>query len=370
MPVRESLRAARTHGATGWQRKVQAYRVEIVTDRYSRQVLFSGIGAAGQEKVRRGRILLVGCGALGSVVAEILVRAGIGRITIADRDYIEESNLQRQALFTEEDCRSGLPKAVAAARHLRAINSSVDIYPEVLDVRASTIEALVRDQDIILDGTDNFETRYLLNDASLRWNIPWVYGACVGAYGMSVAFIPHVTPCLRCILPLLPPPGSSPTCDTVGVIGPIVHVVGALESAEALKLLTGQRNQLNRKLVTMDLWTNQLAAMDLSAQKPDSDCPACGQGKLDFLDGLHEGHADMLCGRNAVQISRLVPRPVDLEAVVKRLSELGPVTHNEFLLRAKIGELELALFRDGRAIVKGTQDFGEARRVYSRFIGD
>ncbi len=343
---------------------------EIVTDRYSRQVLFNGIGPAGQEKIRRGRILLVGCGALGSVIAEILVRAGIGSITIADRDYIEESNLQRQALFTEEDCRSGLPKAIAAARHLRAINAAVDIRPEVVDVRASTIELLVRDRDIILDGTDNFETRYLLNDASLRWNVPWIYGACVGAYGMSLAFVPRVTPCLRCILPLLPSPGSSPTCDTVGVIGPIVHIVGALESAEALKLLTGQGELLNRRLVTVDLWANRLSTMDLSDKRPDENCEACGRGKLEFLDGLHEGHADMLCGRNAVQISRLVPRPVDLQPIAKRLSELGPVTQNEFLLRAKIGEFELALFRDGRAIVKGTQDIGEARRVYSRLIGD
>ena len=341
-----------------------------MNERYSRQILFSGIGASGQEKIGLGRILLVGCGALGSVIAEILVRAGIGRITIADRDYIDESNLQRQALFTEEDCRSGLPKAIAASRHLRAINSSVDVHPEVLDVRASTIEALVREQDLILDGTDNFETRYLLNDASLRWDKPWVYGACVGAYGMSVAFVPHVTPCLRCILQLLPPPGSSPTCDTVGVIGPIVHVVAALESVEALKLLTGQRDLLNRKLITMDLWGNRFATMDLSAQKPDPECPACGQGRLEFLDGLHEGHADMLCGRNAVQISRAVPRPVDLGPIAKRLSELGSVTHNEFLLKAKIGECEIALFRDGRAIVRGTQDIGEARRIYSRFIGN
>jgi adenylyltransferase/sulfurtransferase len=341
-----------------------------VNDRYSRQTLFSGIGAAGQERIGRGRILLVGCGALGSVIAEILVRAGIGRITIADRDYIEESNLQRQSLFTEEDCRSGLPKAIAAASHLRAINSLVDVRPEVLDVRSSTIEALVQDQDIILDGTDNFETRYLINDASLRWDIPWVYGACVGAYGMSVAFIPRVTPCLRCILQFLPPPGSSPTCDTVGVIGPIVHIVAALESTEALKLLAGQRDQLNRKLVTIDLWENRFVSMDLAAQKPDHECPACGQGRLEFLEGLHEGHAGMLCGRNAVQISRAVPRPVDLAPIAKRLSEVGSVTHNEFLLKAKIGEFEIALFRDGRAIVKGTQDIGEARRVYSRFIGD
>ncbi len=345
-------------------------RVETLTDRYSRQVLFSGIGAAGQAKIRRGRILLVGCGALGSVIAEILVRAGVGSITIADRDYVEESNLQRQSLYTEEDCRRGLPKAIAAAGHLRAINSSVEVRPQVLDVRSSNIEELVLGQDVVLDGTDNFETRYLLNDASLRWNIPWVYGACVEAYGMSVAFVPHVTPCLRCILQLLPPPGSSPTCDTMGVIGPIVHVVGALESTEALKLLTGQMDLLNRKLITMDLWANRVATMDLSAQKPDCDCPACGRGQLEFLDGLHEGHADMLCGRNAVQISRLVPRPVDLEPIARRLSELGSVTRNEFLLKAQIGEFELALFRDGRAIVKGTQDIGEARRVYSKFVGD
>lgn len=338
--------------------------------RYSRQILFSGIGASGQDRIGRGRVLLVGCGALGSVIAEILVRAGVGSILIVDRDFVEESNLQRQSLFTEEDCRLGLPKAVAAAAHLRSMNSSVDIRAEVVDVRASTIEALVTDRDLILDGTDNFETRYLLNDASLRWEKPWVYGACVGAYGMSLAFVPHVTPCLRCILRLLPPPGSSPTCDTVGVIGPIVHYVAALESVEALKLLTGRQDLLNKKLTTMDLWANRFGTMDLSGQEPDPECPACSQCKLEFLDGLHEGYADMLCGRNAVQISRAVPRPVDLEQIAKRLSQAGIVTQNEFLLRTRIGELDVALFRDGRAIVKGTQDIGEARRVYSRFIGD
>jgi len=364
-----SARAVRSRIASGRSR-FQGDQAGIVDQRYSRQILFGGIGASGQEKLGRSRVLLVGCGALGSVIAEILVRAGVGSISIADRDFVEDSNLQRQSLFTEEDCRLGLPKAVAAEGHLRSINSSVEVRAEVLDVRASTIEALVRDQDLILDGTDNFETRYLLNDASLRWGKPWVYGACVGAYGMSVAFVPHVTPCLRCLLQLLPPPGSSPTCDTVGVIGPIVHFVAALESVEALKLLSGRQDLLNRKLITMDLWANRFGTMDLSGQNPDPECPACGQGKLEFLDGLHEGHADTLCGRNAVQISRAVPRPVDLEQIAKRLSEAGTVTQNQFLLKTRIGDFDIALFRDGRAIVKGTQDIGEARRIYSRFIGD
>jgi len=342
----------------------------MISERYSRQVLFQGIGRQGQERIQNSRVLIVGCGALGSVCAEILVRAGVGSVTIADRDYVDESNLHRQSLFTEGDWREGLPKAIAAVRHLHAINSSTSIRAEVTDVRAATIEPLIAGQAAILDGTDNFETRYLLNDASLRWNIPWVYGACVGAYGMSLAFLPHRTPCLRCLLELMPPPGSSPTCDTVGVIGPVVHLVAALESAEALKLLSGRVDQINRRLVTMDLWHNQSTFLDLSKRGPDPDCPACGRGRLEFLDGTMEARTEVLCGRNAVQITRPVPRPVEFDTIAARLAPQGTVTHNDYLLKACAGGFEIALFRDGRAIIRGTRDIEEARGIYSRFIGD
>ena len=338
-------------------------------ERYSRQILFQPIGVAGQEQLRRSRVLLVGCGALGSVVAEILTRAGIGRLTIADRDYVDESNLQRQSLYSEADCRDGLPKAVAAARRLQQINSQVELVEKVLDVNARSIESLVREQDLILDGTDNFETRFLINDASIRWEIPWIYGACVAAYGLCLAFVPGKTPCLRCVLGQLPDPGSAPTCDTSGVIAPIVHWVAALQAAEAMKILTGNAEQLSRKLITMDLWENRFSSMDLSGLHRNAECSACGQRKFEFLQGRYEGQAQALCGRNAVQIWRSGTRQSDLKPIAERLAKLGPVSYNDFLLRATLEGFEIALFKDGRSIIRGTQDVEEARRIHSRFIG-
>ena len=341
-----------------------------VTDRYSRQTLYRNIGTEGQEKLGRSRVLLVGCGALGSVAAEILVRGGVGKLTIADRDYIEESNLQRQALFTEADAREGLPKAVAAARHLAQINNSVSVVAQVVDVNSRTIESLVDNQDLIVDGTDNFEARYLLNDASVKWNLPWVYGACVGAYGLCLAMIPGQTPCLRCLLGQLPAPGSAPTCDTVGVIGPIVHLVAAMESAEALKILTGHADQVNRKLTGVDLWENQVMTMDLTGVERMSGCPTCVERRFEFLDGEHETQTQTLCGRNSVQISRSEPRPLDFGPIAKRLAAVGSVKCNDYLLRANVEGFEIAVFRDGRSIVHGTRDADEARRVYAKFIGN
>jgi molybdopterin/thiamine biosynthesis adenylyltransferase len=338
-------------------------------ERYSRQILFREIGAEGQARLAKSRVLLVGCGALGSVIAEVLVRAGVGHITLVDRDYIDSSNLQRQSLYTEADCRGGLPKAVAAVRHLKEINSSVDLAGVVEDVRASTISGLVSGKDLILDGTDNFETRYLLNDAGLKWGIPWTYGACVGAYGVCMTIIPGVTPCLRCVMRQLPSAGSSPTCDTVGVIGPVVHLVAAFETAEALKILTGQLEDLNRNLVAIDLWENRLSAVNVRNQR-DPACPACGEGRYEFLSGEREMRAETLCGRNAVQIWANQAGTVDLLAIADRLGAVGSVTANTFLVKADLGDREVAVFRDGRAIVRGTQDTGEARRLYSRFVGN
>jgi adenylyltransferase/sulfurtransferase len=241
---------------------------------------------------------------------------------------------------------------------------------KVLDVNASTIESLVQNQDLILDGTDNFETRYLINDASQKWRIPWIYGACVGAYGLSVAFLPGATPCLRCILEHLPPPGSSPTCDTSGIIGPIVHLVAALQSAEALKILTGNAQQLSGKLISMDVWENQILSLDLENFQRDPDCPACGRGRLEFLNGEQEGRAQHLCGRDAVQIRRATPQSIDFQSIAERLNRLGEVTYNEFMLRAVIEDYEIALFADGRGIVRGTQDVDEAKRIYARYVGN
>jgi adenylyltransferase/sulfurtransferase len=339
-------------------------------NRYSRQILFSGIGAQGQEKIGRSRVLLVGCGALGSVLAEIMTRAGVARLTLADRDYVDETNLQRQSLYTEADCESGLPKAAAARNHLAAINSVVELVPEILDVNSGTISALVPGHDLILDGTDNFETRFLLNDASLKWQVPWIFGACVGAYGMCMAFLPGSTPCFRCVLEQLPPLGSSPTCDTAGIIAPIVHVVAAHQAAEALKVLTGNTNRLNRRLMSFDLWENQAVGFSLAEEERNPDCPACGRREFEFLDGKHEGRAQLLCGRDAVQIHRAGGSAADFKSIAERLAPLGSVSFNEYLLKADLGSFEIALFRDGRGIVRGTQDVDEARRVYAKFIGN
>ncbi len=341
----------------------------MMNERYSRQILFPGIGADGQRKLFESRVLLIGCGALGTVIAEILARAGVGHLTLVDRDYIDESNLQRQSLYTEEDCRSGLPKAAAAAAHLAEINSGITLVPEILDVNSITMASLMPGQDLMLDGTDNFETRFLINDASLKWNVPWIYGACVGAHGMCVAFVPGATPCFRCILEQLPPPGSSPTCDTAGIIGPIVHVVAALECAEALKILTGRRERINGKLVNVDLWENRISTLNLAPLQKNSDCTACGKGVFEFLEGKHESRSQALCGRDAVQIYRAAPSPVDFKTIAERLASLGSVTYNEFLLRAVLDGFEIALFRDGRGIVRGTQDLDEAKRVYAKYIG-
>lgn len=342
---------------------------KVPESRYSRQIIFSGIGPEGQAALRRSHVLLVGCGALGSVIAEILVRAGVGALAVADRDYVDETNLQRQSLFTEEDCRQSLPKAVAAARRLRAINSDVEIAEHVVDVNPETIEPLARPADLILDGTDNFETRFLLNDAALAWEKPYVYGGCVGAYGLSIAVIPGRTPCLRCLLEQMPPPGSAPTCDTVGVIGPIVHLVAALETAEALKILTGNLKKVNRRLVSVDLWENRLLSLDLSGMGANPDCPACGRRRFEFLEGERRTRTDSLCGRNAVQVRPAGSANLDLAPIAQRLALQGRVNVNEFLLRADLGEFEIALFRDGRAIIRGVHDADEAKRLYARFIG-
>jgi adenylyltransferase/sulfurtransferase len=351
-------------------RRYPHVNIHDVGDRYSRQVLFQGIGKEGQERLRTSRVLLVGCGALGTVIAEILVRAGVGQLSVVDRDFIDESNLQRQSLFTEADWRASLPKAVAAAHHLREINSQVEIRGSVADVRATTVESLVDSQDLILDGTDNFETRFLLNDVSVKYSVPWVYGACVGSYGICLPVLPGETPCLRCLIELLPPPGSSPTCDTAGILGPIVHVVAAFEAAEALKILTGNLKKVSRRLINIDVWDNRMSHLDLASQGRNPGCPACGKRDFEFLRGDHEDRSAVLCGRNAVQIWREKSQPADLSAIAERLAASGNVTLNDYLLRAVVDGFEFTLFKDGRAIIRGTQDVEMARGLYSSYVGN
>jgi adenylyltransferase/sulfurtransferase len=335
--------------------------------RYSRQELFDGLGREGQARVRQARVLVVGAGALGSALAEMMVRTGVGELRLVDRDYVEASNLQRQSLYDEEDAERGLPKAVAAEARLRRINSDVRVAGIVADLGADNAPELLRGTDLVLDGTDNFETRFLLNDLCVREGIPWVYGACVGAYGLALAVRPGVTPCLRCVLQEMPAPGSGPTCDTAGVIAPIVHVVAGLQAAEALKLLAGRTEVLLPGLVTIDLWTGLFSVMDLAAHKPS--CPACVEGRYEYLAGPGAAASAVLCGRDAVQVRPARGGPLDLAALAARLAPLGRVRRNEHLLRFEGAGAELAVFLDGRAIVKGVKDAAEARSVYARFVG-
>ncbi len=339
-----------------------------VQGRYSRQVLFDEIGSDGQRRIGTSRVLVVGVGALGSVSSEMIVRAGVASLRIVDRDYVDESNLQRQSLFDEDDWRAGLPKAIAAERKLSRINGDVNVEAHVSDVHAGNVRALFRDVDLVIDGTDNFETRYLLNDASIDTGVPWIYAACVGSYGMSFVVVPGRTLCMRCFLENEPPPGTSPTCDTAGVIAPIVHAVAAFQVAEALKILSGREDALTGDVFSLDVWRGRVHRFRPS--RPRVECPACGRRELSYLVGDGASQAVTLCGRNAVQVRPSKTRALDLEEVAKRLRKLGSVRVNPFLLRVKLEECELVLFKDGRAIVHGTVDPAEARSLYARFVGN
>jgi adenylyltransferase/sulfurtransferase len=333
--------------------------------RYSRQELFAGLGRDGQARIRAGRVLVVGAGALGSSLAEMMVRAGVAELRLVDRDYVEPSNLQRQSLYDESDALQGLPKAVAAEARLRRLNSDVAVTGTVADLAADNAAELLRGLDLVLDGTDNFETRFLVNDVCVREGIPWVYGACVGAYGLALAVRPRTTPCLRCVLQEMPAPGSGPTCDTAGVVAPIVHVIAGIQAGEALKLLAGRSEALLAGLVTVDLWTGLFSVMDLRDQKPS--CPCCTEGRFDYATAT--GLSTVLCGRGAVQVRPPRSGALDLDALAARLAPLGRVQRNEHLLRFSGAGAELVVFRDGRAIVKGVQDASEARSLYARYVG-
>lgn len=336
-------------------------------DRYSRQRLFRPIGDAGQERLRASRATLIGCGALGTHIAQHLVRAGVGLVRICDRDFVEFDNLQRQVLFDEEDARRRMPKAAAAAERLRGANSDVTIEPQVTDVTPANVLELIDGADVVVDGTDNFITRFLLNDVCVREGLPWVYGGCVSSHGMVLAVLPGETPCFTCVVPDLPPPGSTATCDTAGVIGPAVGVVAALQSAEVLKILVGDREAVHRGLTTIDLWTNEFRALRVPR---DPSCRACGQRDFRYLESaLEAGTTTVLCGRNAVQITPPPGTQLDLAELEQRLAQLGPVRQNPYLLCFRQGELEATLFADGRAVVKGTDEPSAAKAFYARYVG-
>ena len=336
--------------------------------RYSRQILFDGIGEEGQRRIRASRVLVAGCGALGSAQVEALARAGTGRLRIADRDFVEASNLQRQTLFTESDARERLPKAVAAARRVAEINSEVEVEAEVVDINNSNIERLVEGCDLVLDGTDNFATRYLINDACVKHSVAWVYGAAVGSYGVTMTVRPRLTPCLRCVFPDAPAPGSAPTCDTAGVIMPIISVVAAVQVSEAFKLLTGREEKLHGSLMQFDVWQNEWRRVRLG--EPDPDCPVCARGIYETLDAESADFAAVLCGRNAVQVSPRAASRLDLRALAERLTASGEVKVNEYLVRLRAGDYELTVFEDARAIVRGTDDPATARTLYARYVGN
>ena len=348
--------------------KAQTERQPLAEGRYSRQVLFSEIGAEGQERLVASRVLIVGCGALGTAQAEALSRAGVGKIRIADRDFVEASNLQRQTMFTEDDARERMPKAVAAARHIGEINSEIEVEAEVIDVNYSNIERLITGCDVVVDGTDNFATRYLLNDACVKHRTDWIYGAAVGSYGVTMTIQPHQTACLRCIFEEAPPAATAPTCDTAGVIMPIISVVAAVQVSEALKLLTGRRVDLHGSLMQFDIWRNEWRK--INPGPPAVNCPTCALARYDTLAATAGEFAAVLCGRNAVQISPPRPTHVDFEELAARLGPNGEVSFNDYLLRFRTGEFELTVFRDARSIIRGTDEISTARSLYARYIGN
>ncbi len=334
------------------------------SDRYSRQERFAPLGQEGQRKLAQSRVAIAGCGALGTYHAAALARAGVGFLRIVDRDYVELNNLQRQWLYEESDATEGLPKAAAAARHLARINSGVEVEPVVADLTAANADELLSDVELILDGTDNFETRYLINEFAVRGNLPWIYGGAVGSYGLAMPVLPGETPCLACLYPD-PPSGTQPTCETAGVLATITTLIGALQVTMALQILSGHREAVPRRITTVDVWAGALRQSDQPTR--DADCPVCAHGRFPLLSG-HRRAPISLCGRNAVQIHER-NRPVNLAELGRALEPLGPVRANEFALRFFIAPYELTVFPDGRAIIKGTQDTGIARSLYARYVG-
>jgi adenylyltransferase/sulfurtransferase len=342
--------------------------LDLLRSRYARQMRFSGIGVEGQRKLLASRALVVGCGALGSVIANTLARAGVGKLRIVDRDFLELNNLQRQVLYDEEDVAAGLPKAIAARNRLTRINSEIDIEAIVTDVDHTNIERLLAGVDCLIDGTDNFETRFLLNDAAVKIGLPWVYGGCLGAEGQTLTILPGQTPCLRCLMPEPPPPGTTPTCDSAGILASIIGVIGSIESNEALKILSGHLDSINRAWIVLDLWDNTLRQIKLDSTRA-TDCPCCGKREFPWLAGERGSHSAVLCGRNSVQLSFPGREPVSLDQLAEKLAAVGAVARNKYLVRAAVGAYQITVFPDGRAVIGGTEDIAEARSVYAKYIG-
>lgn len=335
-------------------------------ERYARQMRVAALGPDGQRRLAEAHALVVGCGALGSVASSFLVRAGVGRVTLVDRDVVEEGNLHRQILFDEHDAANGTPKAVAAAARLSRANSQVQVHALVADVTAANVGALVEQVDVVVDGTDNFATRYLINDACVKLKKPWVYGGVIATTGMVLRVVPSVTPCFRCLFPQPPGPAQAPTCETAGVLGPVVGVVGALQASEAMRLLAGATAR-DAALVSIDVW--DLRATRVAVGEPEPACRACGAGQFDFLEQKLGLESFRLCGSDAVQIAPVDRGAVDLADLAERVRDLGLVTANEHIVRLRTGAYELTVFADGRTVVKGTGDEQLARSLHARYVG-
>lgn len=336
--------------------------------RYSRQILFEPIGLIGQERLNKSRVAIVGMGALGTVIANHLTRSGIGFLKLIDRDYVEKSNLQRQMLYDEQDALSNQPKAIAAYKKLIKINPSIEIEPFVTDLHAWNASELLADVDLILDGTDNFLTRYLINDVSIKFNIPWVYGGAVRSRGMFAVFMPDEGPCYRCLFPT-PPNSQTETCDMVGVISSVTHAVASFQAAEAIKIMTNNNKSINTSLEQFDMWLNDHFQMDLTNSKNPL-CPACAKKQYDFINSFSHGeNYSTLCGRNAVQISPIKEKVFDLDKMKQHLINIGKIEQNPFLLKCYIDNITLVIFKNGRVMIQGTDNITKAKSLYAKYIG-
>jgi adenylyltransferase/sulfurtransferase len=329
------------------------------------------LGDEGQARLGGARVLLVGCGALGTHLADTLVRAGVGSLRIVDRDFIELNNLQRQVLFDEDDLAAGLPKAEAARRKLSRVNSSVNVEAVVADASFRNIEQLAEGADLLLDGTDNFETRFLINDLAVATHRPWIYGACVSATGLSMPILPNETPCLRCVFEQAPPPELNPTCDTAGILAPVVSTVAAHQAMEAIKILSGHAEAVDRRLYHFDAWNNRHVFLNVQNAYDAGECSCCRHKRFDYLSGALAGSTTVLCGRNAVQITPAEAVRIDFAVMAEkfRSGAASDVRFNAFMLKARVECLDVTVFPDARAIIAGTKEAEVARTIYSRYIG-
>ena len=343
--------------------------MEQSLERYSRQILFQHIDEDRQKKLIDSTVLLIGCGALGTVSSSYLVRAGIGQLRIIDRDFIEENNLQRQILFDEDDILENVPKAIAAQKKLQRINPNIKVEGFVTDINYSNIEELTKDVDIIIDGTDNFETRFLVNDYCVKNSIPWVYGACIGSRGVVMNIIPSMTPCLRCVFETMPQIGSFPTCDTAGVIGPIAGIIASFQVTEAIKILTGNYDSVIKNLLEIDVWETNFRQIDISELKDTNNCPTCKLYNYEFLKAEVGIMTTLLCGKNAIQVMSRNIGNIDLRHLERRLVSIADVSCNDFMLKFKIKDHAFTVFPDGRAIITGTADTRIAKSLYSKYLG-